>query len=41
MKASYYGHLEVIKLLLQNGANINDKVRNGSKMKEKERKIDE
>jgi hypothetical protein len=36
MKTSYYGHLEIIKLLLQNGANINDEVRDGSKMKEKE-----
>jgi ankyrin repeat protein len=27
MNASSEGHLEVIKLLLQNGANINDKVR--------------
>jgi hypothetical protein len=31
------GHLEIIKWLIQNGANINDKVRDGSKMKEKER----
>jgi hypothetical protein len=38
MNASYNSNLEVIKLLLQNGANINDEVRDGSKMKEKERR---
>jgi ankyrin repeat protein len=40
MYASMYGHLEVVKWLLQNGANINDKVRDGSKNK-RERKKDE
>jgi ankyrin repeat protein len=31
MIASYNGHLEIVKWLLQNGANINDKVRDGRK----------
>jgi hypothetical protein len=38
MNSSSFGNLEVVKWLLQNGANINDKVRDRSKNK-KERKI--
>jgi hypothetical protein len=39
MIASINGRLEVVKWLLQNGANINDKVRYGSK-NERERKME-
>jgi hypothetical protein len=35
MFASKGGHLEVVKLLIQNRANINDKVRDGSKNERK------
>jgi hypothetical protein len=33
------GHLEVVKLLLQNGANINDKVRKTINIKEEGREM--
>jgi hypothetical protein len=37
MHASINGCLEVVKWLLQNGATINHKVRDGNKMQDKER----
>jgi ankyrin repeat protein len=36
MKASYNGHLEIVKVLLQNGANINDRVREEGRETKKE-----
>jgi ankyrin repeat protein len=31
MKASWNGHIEVVKLLLQNGANVNERVSENAK----------
>jgi ankyrin repeat protein len=39
LKASSNGHLEIVKLLLQNGADINDKVRKGSSKETEEGKL--
>jgi hypothetical protein len=42
MCASEFGYLEIVKCLIQNGANVNDKVRNNNwiKRRKKERKTE-